>query len=953
MPEITPRGGPAPQSRGPVGGPGQKGPGGRAARGGRTGRSAWHRKASAPVSMWLAALVVVLAAGHWIPQQRWLLVHMVTLGVATTSILVWGQYFTESILHEKLGEMDRRRQVLRIRGLNVGVLACCVGMVGAWPWVVVGGAAVVGLAMCWYAVDLGLQVHRALPGRFDATVRFYCAAACLLPLGAVAGAIMAFSPAEPWRTRLLMAHQGLNIMGFVGLTAVGTLVTLWPTVLRTRMQPAQDRNGKRALWIMCAAVLAMTAGALTGWWWLEAAGVLAELVGLCVIGVDLVRCAVRRPPRDFPGYSMGAGIVWFAVWLAWLAATILARRSRLLQEDVTALTVPVVVGFLLQLLLGAMSYLMPMVMGGGPSIVRATNARMHTLGALRATTTNAGLVVWALGTGLWTRRLGLGLAILGLAGFLPAMLAMVRTGVTMLRARRARAVPPSGGAPDHSRSQGSGPESAQAPPIESDIPAPAGGREAGRTPSDGSISPAATAPAPTAPASRRSFAEGVVGLGTALAAVAVGRRLDGSPSGASSSTGARPTGRTTTVAVSMKDMHYHPSTIDVPAGNRLVVRLRNADPSQTHDLYFPSGAHSARLSPGQSQTVDAGVIASPTRGWCTIVGHRAMGMELGVTVNGASAAAEAPASTRLRIDLTKPPGKSFRTRDPRLPGLLSGRDHALTLTVDERVQEVAPGTTIMAMTYNGRVMGPTIRARIGDRVNVHLVNRGTMGHSVDFHAGAVSPDRAMRTISPGQSLDYPFTLNRAGIWLYHCSTTPMSSHIASGMFGAVVVPPRDLPRADREYLLVQSETYLQAGNGARGGSGGVVSPAGGMPVDAEKIAAETPDLTMFNGHANQYVFAPLTARVGERIRIWVLAAGPSRGISFHVVGGQFDTVFKEGAYVLRRDNPEGGGAQALDLSSAQGGFVEMSFAEPGRYTFVNHSFVEMERGARGFIEVTS
>ncbi len=363
------------------------------------------------------ALLAVVIGGHWIPQQRWLLVHMVTLGVATTSILVWGQYFTESILHEKLAEPDRKRQVWRIRILNLGVLACCVGMVPSWPWVVVAGATVVGLAMCWYALDLGLQVRRALPGRFDATVRFYSAAACLLPLGAIAGAVMAFSPEEPWRTRLLMAHQGLNIMGFVGLTAVGTLVTLWPTVLRTKMQPTQDRNGRRALWIMCAAVLVMTVGSLAGWWWLEAAGVLAELAGLCVVGVDLVRCAMKKPPRDFPGYSMGAAVIWFAIWLGWLAATILIKRDHLLQEDITALTVPVVVGFLLQLLLGAMSYLMPMVMGGGPAIVRATNARMHTLGALRGTATNAGLVIWALAAGTWTSRIGLGLAILGMAGF--------------------------------------------------------------------------------------------------------------------------------------------------------------------------------------------------------------------------------------------------------------------------------------------------------------------------------------------------------------------------------------------------------------------------------------------------------------------------------------------------------------------------------------------------------
>ncbi|MBD4655055.1 nitrite reductase, partial [Xanthomonas citri pv. citri] len=91
---------------------------------------------------------------------------------------------------------------------------------------------------------------------------------------------------------------------------------------------------------------------------------------------------------------------------------------------------------------------------------------------------------------------------------------------------------------------------------------------------------------------------------------------------------------------------------------------------------------------------------------------------------------------------------------------------------------------------------------------------------------------------------------------------------------------------------VQSETYLSEHNGAE--------------VNTAKIANETPDLTMFNGHANQYVFEPLKARVGERVRIWVLAAGPSRGCSFHVVGTQFDTVFKEGAYTLKRGNPEGG-----------------------------------------------
>lgn len=88
------------------------------------------------------------------------------------------------------------------------------------------------------------------------------------------------------------------------------------------------------------------------------------------------------------------------------------------------------------------------------------------------------------------------------------------------------------------------------------------------------------------------------------------------------------------------------------------------------------------------------------------------------------------------------------------------------------------------------------------------------------------------------------------------------------------------------------------------------------------------------------------------MRIWVLAAGPSQGLSFHVVGGQFDTVYKEGAYLLEPGGPGQGGAQVLDLAPAQGGFVELVLPAPGTYPFVNHDLTEAERGARGLLEVT-
>jgi nitrite reductase (NO-forming) len=149
----------------------------------------------------------------------------------------------------------------------------------------------------------------------------------------------------------------------------------------------------------------------------------------------------------------------------------------------------------------------------------------------------------------------------------------------------------------------------------------------------------------------------------------------------------------------------------------------------------------------------------------------------------------------------------------------------------------------------------------------------------------------------------------------------------------VVIEPPDLPPVDHSYLLLQSELYL--------------GPQGGT-VDTAKLAQERPDAVVFNGYANQYDARPLEVRDGERVRIWVLDAGPNRSTSFHVVGGQFDTVYAEGAYLLR---PGDGGSQALALAAAQGGFVELSFPEAGHYPFVSHVMVDAERGAHGVIEV--
>ncbi len=896
-----------------------------------SGRASWHRKASKPVSIWMMVLFVTLFIHRWIPDAIWLMVHIVTLGLITNSIFVWGQHFTEALLKHRLPDETRKWQVLRIYLLNASIVVLMVGVLfNIYPVTVLGSLGV-GLMAAWHGLFLLKQLRQALPARFDATVRFYITAAWLLPVGATFGAILANdSLTARWHARLLVGHEAVNMMGFVGITVVGTLLTLWPTMLRTKIHDSALKTSVYSLLGMCLGIAVTVAGALAGINALAGAGMVLYLLGLLSVGLLMVRTAAKKPPREYPTLSVAAGFCWLIIGVAVNAVMVFTTDFENL--NLRATTPILVGGFLLQVLLGAMSYLLPVGMGGGPAAVRAANKEFNRFSFGRVAIINICLVFFALPasiTGSWIRTTTSLLGAMTLAAFIPLMMRGVKKSIAARKemiAARAR-----GEKPPH------------------------------RTPEQ---------VAPEKPRARREL---LIGGSAALAAVAVGFAADPAASrlfrlgsGAQTTGG---TGQTTRVRVEANaNMRFVPDTVEVPAGNLLILEVYNSDDTNVHDLALESGVETGRIDPGVTKELDAGVITGNLEGWCTIVGHRAMGMTFSVVASGAQDDAAAAAThdhgssgaqdllSSSEIDLAADPGQDFETRSAVLEpvpegDLEEGRTvHRLTLDVSEITEEIAPGYSLKAWTFGGRYMGPVLHGNLGDIFEITLVNHAQMGHSIDFHAGMVSPDENMRTIAPGERLVYRFEARGSGVWLYHCSTAPMSTHIAAGMFGAVIIAPSSLNEVDREYVLVQNETYLQlSGDEAENGNKLV-------EVLPEAVDAGVPSLTMWNGHANQYVSAPLQARTGERVRLWVLAAGPSKGCSFHVVGSQFDTVYKEGGYLLRngRDafGTEGGHAQALDLASAQGGFVEMEFLEPGTYTFVNHSFAEMERGARGLIEVS-
>ncbi len=272
--------------------------------------------------------------------------------------------------------------------------------------------------------------------------------------------------------------------------------------------------------------------------------------------------------------------------------------------------------------------------------------------------------------------------------------------------------------------------------------------------------------------------------------------------------------------------------------------------------------------------------------------------------------------------------------DPALKPAPGGTEHKITLTAEETVIEVAPGVKQQMFTFNQQFPGPVLRGKVGDIFTITLVNKGTMGHSIDFHASKVAWNDEMRTINPGESLVYQFEAKFSGAFMYHCGTAPALHHIGNGMYGAIIIDPPGLAAVDHEYIFMQSELYL----GPQGEAG-----------DLDKMMAEQFDAVVFNGYFNQYKFAPIRVEPGQRIRAWVVDDGPSENSSFHIVGTVFDTMFKEGAYTLKPDATHGG-AQALDLQPAQGGFVEFSFDEKGFYPIVTHKFSNASKGALGLFQ---
>jgi nitrite reductase (NO-forming) len=256
----------------------------------------------------------------------------------------------------------------------------------------------------------------------------------------------------------------------------------------------------------------------------------------------------------------------------------------------------------------------------------------------------------------------------------------------------------------------------------------------------------------------------------------------------------------------------------------------------------------------------------------------------------------------------------------------------------EKVGNLGDGTTYRYWTFNGQVPGPLVRVRVGDTVEVKLKNAedSWMPHNVDFHAVTGLHGGGHATLAdPGaDSMGFTFKALNPGLYVYHCAVPVAAQHIANGMYGMILVEPEGgLPKADREFYVMQGELYTEQTFGTKGE----------LTESYDKLMAEAPEYYVFNGAANALTGDnALKAKVGETVRIYFGVGGPNKTSSFHVIGEIFDKVYSLASLTseplkdVQTITVPPGGATAVDFK------VEV----PGEYVLVDHA---LSRAARGLV----
>ncbi len=266
----------------------------------------------------------------------------------------------------------------------------------------------------------------------------------------------------------------------------------------------------------------------------------------------------------------------------------------------------------------------------------------------------------------------------------------------------------------------------------------------------------------------------------------------------------------------------------------------------------------------------------------------------------------------------------------------------VNLQTREEKGTLADGVEYVFWTFNGSVPGPVIRVRIGDEVELRLKNspQSKQIHSIDLHAvNGPGGGATLTQTAPGKETAFAWKALNPGLYVYHCASPHIPTHIANGMYGLIFVEPDGgLPKVDREYYVMQGEFYTKGAFGEKGL----------QAYASDKGRTAQPEYVVFNGKVGALTAsASLPAKVGETVRLFVGNGGPNLISSFHVIGEIFDRVYPEGAV----GSPANTNIQTTLIPAGGASIVEFKVEVGGTFLLVDHSIFRIDRGAVGMLKV--
>lgn len=277
--------------------------------------------ANMTVLAWLAVTVVLLVAHDMVDHPVWLSIHALLLGAATNAIVIWSGHFTTTLC--RVPDPPPWHLAAKLAVLNIAVIAALAGVwLDAETLTGIGGTVVAAVAAV-HGAELIAMKKAALSARFDYLVGFYLAAVVALLVGAVAGASMAFG-IDSWYARLWATHVHVLLFGWIGLTVVGTLFTLWPTTIREKITTRSYRLAHRTLPLMAGGLGVVVIGLLAVNVWLTVAG-FACYAGGVVLAV-LALWPTRRPGGP-AAFMLAGATAWLGIAVVIEVISLVAARS--------------------------------------------------------------------------------------------------------------------------------------------------------------------------------------------------------------------------------------------------------------------------------------------------------------------------------------------------------------------------------------------------------------------------------------------------------------------------------------------------------------------------------------------------------------------------------------------------------------------------------------------------